>query len=300
MNHRKKILNILREESSIENQLLSMVKDIGVKKTAKAVGGYKNLIKIMGKSKIIDLLLSNFEDLYVEKRGSHPLLMDGGIILMENLQSFWGLGLSVFDSAFRYRIDEEMIDFYLDNRRTLVKELVNRFPELYSEDVTVFKDNSKYLIFDKFKFDDLDQPKERLTESNDLQKNLLGLMKTYGVVAASKAVGGIQRLSKILDINLEDRNEQKILVKNFIYFHDVEDVKIDYLEIKTSSSGGHIIKVHGTTTDTASNMDSWYINHICDAINKFFPFNAAPSYHPVFASAGIKIFIDSELKYIGD
>lgn len=297
MNHRKKILNILREESSIENQLLSMVKDIGVKKTAKAVGGYQNLIKIMGKSKIIDLLLSNFEDLYVEKRASHPHLMDGGIVLMENLQSFWGLGLSVFDNAFKYRIDEEMIDFYLDNRRILIKELVNMFPELYSEDVTVFKDHSKYLIFDKFKLDPL---KERLTESNDLQKNLLGLMKTYGVVAASKAVGGIQRLSKILDIDLEDSNEQRILVKNFIYFHDVEDVKIDYLEIKTPSSGGQIIKVHGTTTDTASNMDSWYINHICDAINKFFPFNVAPSYHPVFASAGIKIFIDSELIYIGD
>ena len=297
MNHRKKILNILREESSIENQLLSMVKDIGVKKTAKAVGGYQNLIKIMGKSKIIDLLLSNFEDLYVEKRRSHPLLMDGGIVLMENLQPFWGLGLHVFDNAFKYRIDEEMIDFYLDNRKKLIKELANMFPELYSEDVTVFKDHSKYLVFDKFKLDPL---KERLTESNDLQKNLLGLMKTYGVVAASKAVGGVERLSKILDINLEDRNEQKILVKNFIYFHDVEDVKIDYLEIKTSSSGGYIIKVHGTTTDTASNMDSWYINHICDAINKFFPFNAAPSYHPVFASSGKKIFIDSELKYIGD
>ncbi len=274
-----------------------MAKDIGVKKTAKAVGGYQNLIKIMGKSKIIDLLLSNFEDLYVEKRGSHPLLMDGGIVLMENLQSSWGLGLSVFDSAFRYRIDEEMISFYLDNRKTLIKELVNMFPELYSEEVTVFKDNSKYLVFDKFKLDPL---KERITESTHLKNSLEELLKTSGVVAASKAVGGVERLSKILDINLEDRNEQKILVKNFIYFHDVEDVKIDYLEIKTSSSGGYIIKVHGTTTDTASNMDSWYINHICDAINKFFPFNAAPSYYPVFASAGIKIFIDSELKYIGD
>lgn len=133
--------------------------------------------------------------------------------------------------------------------------------------------------------------------SNRAKEKLNQILKSQGVVSASKAVGGFQKLSKVLNFDLNDMDTQEMLVKNFIYFDNTEEVNVNYLDIRTSANGGKVININGTTTGTAGNMDSWYINHICDKLNNFFPFRVQPAYHPVFAARGIRMFIDAELVF---
>jgi hypothetical protein len=47
MTHKKTIRRILREESNLQKRLLSMIEDIGFKRTSIEVGGAENLFKIL-------------------------------------------------------------------------------------------------------------------------------------------------------------------------------------------------------------------------------------------------------------
>jgi hypothetical protein len=59
---------------------------------------------------------------------------------------------------------------------------------------------------------------------------------------------------------------------------------------------GKLLTVNFKTDDTSSNVTSWYVNAICDYLNKeLFPFRVQPSWHPVFASGGSKIFLDAKV-----
>ena len=138
-----------------------------------------------------------------------------------------------------------------------------------------------------------------LREETSLQSRVNELINTKGIVLASTTVGGLDTLSKILNLDLNDVDTQEKLVKNFIYFYDLkeEDITIDFLEVRTAASGGKIIKVNGTVTDDWDNFNYWYKGHICDKLNDFFPFKTQPAGNPVFTSRGVNIFIDSEFSY---
>jgi hypothetical protein len=138
-----------------------------------------------------------------------------------------------------------------------------------------------------------------LREETSLQSRVSELINSRGIVVTSTMVGGFGTLSKILNLDLNDVDTQEKLVKNFINFYDLkeEDITIDFLEVRTAASGGKIIKVNGTITDDWENFNSWYVLHICGEMERFFPFKTQPAGYPVFASRGVKIFIDSEFSY---
>ena len=134
----------------------------------------------------------------------------------------------------------------------------------------------------------------REERSNKTQEKLKEMIKTLGVVLASKAVGGIDNLVKKLGLEMDDLKTQEMLVKSFIYHADIEDVDILHLEINRDRPDKVRIKIHFNTNNPASNMQSWLVRTLCDEINKFFPFKAAPYWEPVFATRGITVVLDSE------
>jgi hypothetical protein len=146
------IRKILKEESLVKT-LLNNIEQDGWKNTAELVGGPDNLLSILGKSKenVISLLISYFNDLHIEKRGE-LCLMDGGLILIQT--SNWGFNTKVFDSYLRSRLDKNLWGLYLEFRRDLIRELISRFPELYSEKITVFKDSGLYEKYDSFNIEE--------------------------------------------------------------------------------------------------------------------------------------------------
>jgi hypothetical protein len=142
------IRKILKEESLVKT-LLNNIEQYGWKDTAELAGDPEILLSILGKSKenVISFLMSYFNDLHIEKRGELHL-MDGGLTLIQT--SNWGLGTKVFDSYLRSRLDKNLWGLYLEFRRDLIKELISRFPELYSKEITIYKDSGLYQTYDTF------------------------------------------------------------------------------------------------------------------------------------------------------
>ena len=133
-----------------------------------------------------------------------------------------------------------------------------------------------------------------LKEETGIQNRLNQLIKQSGIINASNAVGGFTNLVKILGLEMSDLKTQEMLVKNFIYHTDIEDVDILYLEINKDRPDKVRIKIHFDTNDPASNMESWLVRTLCDEINKFFPFKTAASWEPTFASRGVTVILNSK------
>ena len=136
--------------------------------------------------------------------------------------------------------------------------------------------------------------------SNRAQEKLNQVLKSQGVVSASKVVGGINNLVKKLGLYMDDLKTQEMLVKSFIYHTDIEDVNILHLEINRDRPDKVRIKIHFNTNDPASNMQSWLVRTLCDEMNKFFPFKTAPYWEPAFAGRGVTVILDSEQIVNGD
>ena len=134
----------------------------------------------------------------------------------------------------------------------------------------------------------------REERSNKTQENLKEMIKTLGVVLASKAVGGLDNLSKVLNLDLNDLKTQEMLSKSFIYHTDIEDVDILHLEINRDRPDKVRIKIHFNTNNPASNMQSWLVRTLCDEMNKFFPFRTMASWEPAFAGRSVTVVLDSE------
>ena len=145
----------------------------------------------------------------------------------------------------------------------------------------------------------------KVLSEETLKDSLTDLIKTDGIERASKTVGGVKRLAKILELDLDDVDTQEMLVKNFIYHTKIDQIDVLFIEVRSSGSGGKILTVNLKTDDTASNVTSWYVNEICNYFNgrqdspevnkKLFPFKVKPAWHPVFALSGCKIFLDAEI-----
>lgn len=141
--------------------------------------------------------------------------------------------------------------------------------------------------------------KRILKEETSLQSKLQNMIDTKGIDVASTAVGGMKNVAKILNLDLDDVDTQEMLVRNFIENTKVDGVDVQFVDVRSSNSGGKILTVNFKTDDTASNVTSWYVHEICDYLNKeLFPFRVSPSWHPVFALGGCKIFLDANI--IGD
>lgn len=141
--------------------------------------------------------------------------------------------------------------------------------------------------------------KRILKEETSLQSKLQSMIDTKGIDIASTAVGGMKNVAKILNLDLDDIDTQSMLVKNFIQHTKVDEVDVQSVDVRPSASGGKILTVNFKTDDTAANVASWYVREICEYLNKeLFPFRVQPSWNPVFASGGCKIFLDANI--IGD
>ena len=145
----------------------------------------------------------------------------------------------------------------------------------------------------------------KVLSEETLKDSLTDLIKTDGIERASKTVGGVKRLAKILELDLDDVDTQEMLVKNFIYHTKIDQIDVSFIEVRSSVSGGKILTVNLKTDDTASNVTSWYVHEICNYFNgrqdspevnkKLFPFKVKPAWHPVFGLSGCKIFLDAKI-----
>lgn len=140
---------ILKEESLVTT-LLNRIKDDGWADTAELVGGSENLLDIIGDSKenVISFLLSHYTDLHIEKRGGEIVLIDYGYILLKKSEVLGSL--FVYDDYFKSRLNINIYGLYVHYRKDLIRELVSRFPELYSKEVRVYKDSGLYNKLDTF------------------------------------------------------------------------------------------------------------------------------------------------------
>jgi len=139
-----------------------------------------------------------------------------------------------------------------------------------------------------------------LKEETGIQNRLNQLIKQSGIINASNAVGGFTNLVKILGLEMSDLKTQEMLVKNFIYYVDIEDIDILHLEINKDRPDKVRIKIHFDTNNPASNMESWLVRTLCDEMNRFFPFTIAASWEPAFAGRGVTVVLDSEQIVNGD
>jgi hypothetical protein len=147
-------LNLFLNEGSLKQKLLSQIEDNGWAETAELVG-YKNLLNIVGYDKLVDLLISSFNDLNVITRGRNVILRDNHLPLMETTKDVFGENwVMVYNDhiilRLELRLGSDILEIYEKVRREFIRELINRFPELYGQKVEVFKDSGLYQKYDSF------------------------------------------------------------------------------------------------------------------------------------------------------
>lgn len=146
-------MDLLKKRKLADN-LLSQIEEIGWIETSELVGGYKNLLDIVGHDKLVDLLISSFDDLNVQKMGTSIFLRDYYLPLLEKPSSFWGSDVRAYNDNIEQRLElrlgPDIIKPYENVRRKFIRELINRFPELRGTKVEVFKDNGLYKKYDSF------------------------------------------------------------------------------------------------------------------------------------------------------
>lgn len=149
----EKQINLLKKGSLADN-LLSQIEENGWIETSELVGGYKNLLNIVGHDKLVDLLISSFGDLNVKPMGTSIFLRDNHLPLLEKTSSFWGSDVRVYNDhiiiRLELRLGSDIIEPYQKVRREFIRELINRFPELQGTNVEVFKDSGLYKKYDSF------------------------------------------------------------------------------------------------------------------------------------------------------
>ena len=146
----KQLIKKILKEESLVTTLLNRIKDDGWADTSELVGGSENLLDIIGDNKenVISFLLSHYTDLNIEKRGGEILLIDHGYILLKKSELLGAL--FAYDDYFKSRLNINTYGLYVHYRKDLIKELVSRFPELYSKEVRVYKDSGLYKNYDTF------------------------------------------------------------------------------------------------------------------------------------------------------
>ena len=147
-------LNLFLNEGSLKQKLLSQIQENGWAETAELVG-HKNLLNIVGYDKLVDLLISAFNDLNVITRGRNVILRDNHLPLMETTKDVFGDNwVMVYNDhiilRLELRLGSDILEIYEKVRREFIRELINRFPELSGQKVEVFKDSGLYKKYDSF------------------------------------------------------------------------------------------------------------------------------------------------------
>ncbi len=139
----KSLIKKILKEETLANTLLDRIKQDGWNETAELVGGVENLLDIIGNDKenIVSYLISHYKDLHLERRGGDIVLMDGGLTLIKK-GAF--SGLVAFDDYLRHRFDKGTYELYNIYTDDLIKGLINLFPELHSEEISLYQDSGMY------------------------------------------------------------------------------------------------------------------------------------------------------------
>ena len=197
-------------------------------------------------------------------------------------------------------IDAEVDDFIMNS--VYYGEFEDFDDEIYQDIYNLYREPLVDYIKSKIDMNIQESIKKVLREerSNRTQEKLKEMIKTLGVVLASKAVGGLDNLVKKLGLEMDDLKTQEMLAKSFIYHTDIEDVDILHLEINRDRPDKVRIKIHFDTNNPASNMESWLVRTLCDEMNRFFPFTIAAYWEPAFAGRGVTVVLDSEQIVNGD
>jgi hypothetical protein len=150
-----RIRQILKEES-IKKNLLDLIKSEGVVYAMKVVGGFDNLISIVGDENMTNILLSYFDDLRISKfRDGLQLSQKYNTFIEKTISFFLGTYIKVFDDHLQSILEDVPEVIYKKYRRDLLKELINRYIELDGKtEVTVFADRGLYKTLDKFYVND--------------------------------------------------------------------------------------------------------------------------------------------------
>jgi hypothetical protein len=139
----KNLIKKILKEETLANTLLDRIKQDGWNETAELVGGVENLLDIIGNNKenIVSYLISFYKNLHLERRGGDIVLMDGGLTLIRK-SGF--VGLAAFDDYLKHRFDKDAYELYNAYTIDLIKGLIDLFPDLYSEKVSMYKDSGMY------------------------------------------------------------------------------------------------------------------------------------------------------------
>ena len=130
-------------------------------------------------------------------------------------------------------------------------------------------------------------------EEDSKVSKLKYLINKIGIADVIKMVGGTKTLLNKINIDYNDIKEQEEIVKNYIYFNDLAEVK--FLDVKHISSNKTIINVY-IEPDTAANHTSWFSSNLCEDFNKLFPFKIEPTWEFQWKKdKNTKIFIDVEI-----
>lgn len=130
-------------------------------------------------------------------------------------------------------------------------------------------------------------------EEDSKVSKLKYLINKIGIADVIKMVGGTNTLFNKINIDYNDIKEQEEIVKNYIYFNDLAEVK--FLEVKHISSNKTIINVY-IEPDTAANHTSWFSSNLCENFNKLFPFKIEPTWEFQWKKdKNTKIFINVEI-----
>jgi hypothetical protein len=197
-------------------------------------------------------------------------------------------------------IDAEVDDFIMNS--VYYSEFEDFDDEIYQDIYNLYREPLVDYIKSKIDMNLQESIRKVLREekSNRTQEKLKEMIKTLGVVLASKAVGGLDNLVKKLGLEMDDLKTQEMLAKSFIYHTDIEDVDILHLEINRDRPDKVRIKIHFNINNPASNMESWLVRTLCHEMNKFFPFKTAAFWEPAFAGRGVTVILDSEQIVNGD
>jgi len=195
------ITRIIKEVTSPQAKVLSMLRGIGFKKTASAVGGVENLFKILGKNKelVMEYLLSFFDNLNLSYFRGNPILSQGYETFLEKSSSFWGGTINVYDDDILYILKDVPYELYKEYRKDLLKELIRRYPEINDgNEVYVYKNRGKYGRIDKFYVDEKNNEEKTINEDVSLQEKLMKKLQTNGLKKTIGSVGGKENFKKIM------------------------------------------------------------------------------------------------------
>ena len=70
---------------------------------------------------------------------------------------------------------------------------------------------------------------KKVLSEETLKDSLTDIIKTDGIERAAKTVGGLTRLAKILELDLDDVDTQEMLVKNFIYHTKFDQIDVSFI-----------------------------------------------------------------------